>query len=107
MRQIVEKEIATAIVDSLLAAGFRIEVDNGDEETLPIADRATILKSMFLTDEERLFVFKKNEPDWFGWVYLVYGNDGWDVLSDYTVNLEKVRRKNGSPAAALADKYGD
>ena len=23
-----------------------------------------------------------------GWVYLVFGNDGWDVISDYTTNLE-------------------
>jgi hypothetical protein len=23
-----------------------------------------------------------------GWMRFIYGNDGWDVLADYTVNLE-------------------
>jgi hypothetical protein len=26
----------------------------------------------------------------FGWVRFIYGNDGWDVINDYTTNLEPV-----------------
>ena len=33
-------------------------------------------------------------------VYLVYGNDGWDVISDYSVKLETEL----ACANALADK---
>jgi hypothetical protein len=44
------------------------------------------------TDDDRLFVYKVDGPkgrrDWFGWVFFVYGNDGYDVISDYTTNLE-------------------
>jgi len=105
MRRMVEREIATAIVDSLLAAGFRISVDNGDDRTSPYRDQKTIMKALFYTDEDRLFVYKDCDGDnWFGWAYLVYGNDGWDVLSDYTVNLEKFIG-TGSPADAIANKY--
>ena len=35
-----------------------------------------------------------------GWVYLVYGNDGWDVLADYTVNLGPSMQ----PANELSDQ---
>ena len=24
------------------------------------------------------------------WVWFVYGNDGWDVVCDYTINLESI-----------------
>ncbi len=27
-----------------------------------------------------------------GWVRFIYGNDGWDVISDYTTNLEPVMK---------------
>lgn len=36
-----------------------------------------------------------------GWVYVVMGNDGWDVISDYTTNLEPLM----SGANRLAEKY--
>jgi hypothetical protein len=107
MRQIVEKEICTEIVKSLLIAGFSISVDNGgDSATKPRVASGPILKAMFLTDEDRLFVYKDGQSDWAGWVYLVYGNDGWDVLSDYTVNLEKFIGDK-SPVQRIVDKYAD
>jgi hypothetical protein len=36
----------------------------------------------------------------------VYGNDGWDVLSDYSVNLEKFIG-DGTPVQKVVDKYAD
>jgi hypothetical protein len=41
---------------------------------------------MFKTDQEHIRVFRDNEQ--IGWVFFVYGNDGWDVVNDYTTNLE-------------------
>ena len=32
---------------------------------------------------------------------VVYGNDGWDVVNDYTVNLESVMKR----ANLIADKH--
>jgi hypothetical protein len=109
MRQLVEKEIGTAIVDSLLSAGFHLSTDYGDGESPVSDDRDTVLAAMFLGDEDRLYVYAPehlSEDAPIGWAYLVYGNDGWDVLSDYTVNLEKYIGKN-TPADRLAEKYGD
>ena len=41
------------------------------------------------TDDDYLFVYKAGQSERFGWVRFVYGNDGYDVISDYTINLEK------------------
>jgi hypothetical protein len=85
----IENEICTAVVDALLAAGFAIAVDNGDEESKPTTDRAAILEGMFQTDQEHLYAYAGNGK-FFGWVFLEYGNDGYDVISDYTVNLDSL-----------------
>ncbi len=37
-----------------------------------------------------------------GWVYIVLGNDGWDVISDYHANLEKFMPKTLALAKELS-----
>lgn len=106
MRQKVEREICTAVVDALLAAGFSIEVDNGDDMTTQSDVRPTILEAMFKTDDERLYVERAGADKCVGWVYFVYGNDGWDVISDYTVNLEPYIGA-GSRVQKIVDEYAD
>lgn len=67
---------------------------------------------MFTTDEDYLFVYDPKQPDEddaedgradankIGWIWFIYGNDGHDVVSDYTTNLEKVLQG----ATALAEE---
>jgi hypothetical protein len=38
----------------------------------------------------------------FGWVRFIYGNGGWDVINDYTTNLEPWMTN----VDAIADQYG-
>ena len=59
MRQEVERKIAEAFVKSALVAGYRISVDNGEDVTNPLRSARTILSHMFLTDQDRLYVYKK------------------------------------------------
>lgn len=104
-RQKVERTIATSVVKALLSAGFSISVDNGAYEEGEISsstDEAAILKSMFLTDEERLYAEKGGKK--VGWVYFIYGEDGWDVINDYTVNLEQYIGE-GTETQTLIDKF--
>lgn len=95
-RMLAETEIATMTVDALLAAGYRLNVNNGgheDELPLSTADRQVVLDAMFQTDCEHLKAFKMPngvERRCTGWVFFVYGNGGYDVISDYTTNLEAV-----------------
>lgn len=91
-RHNVEKRIVKHIVADLLAADFELAVHDGEEWHNRTTDAAKLHKALMETDEDRLFVYKADGPkgrrDWFGWVFFVYGNDGYDVISDYTVNLE-------------------
>jgi hypothetical protein len=122
MRQIVEREIVTQVVDSLLKAGFYLSVDNGDNsggtsgpkdswgnfgyELYMSTDRNKILAAMFLTDEDYLYVMKFGQKNHFAWVRFIYGESGWDVINDHTVNLEKYIGE-GTPTQKLIDKYSD
>jgi hypothetical protein len=89
-RQEIEKRIVTKVVDDLLAAGYALNVDDGGEDPFvfdhPLTSREQILGALINTDEDYLYAFKGK--DQVGWVRFVYGNDGWDVICDYIVNLE-------------------
>lgn len=101
-----EKRIVKAAVKGLLAAGFRLAVDNGGDEleVNPTFNQKDILAGLFHCDEERILVFPEGgihqANEYMGWVWLVYGNDGYDVICDYSTNLEGYLTE----AAAIADK---
>lgn len=99
MRQEVERKIATAVIVQGLAAGYQIVVDNHEEQTPLLDNLDDVLKAMFQTDEEHLKFFREGER---GWVFFVYGNDGWDVINDYTTNLEHIMTE----AQKISDHYG-
>lgn len=102
MRQEVEHKIAEALIKSALATGYTITVDNGEDESkVPLSDLSLVLADMFLTDEDRLYMWEDDER--IGWVYFIYGNDGWDVISDYTTNLEPIMTE----ANKISEHYSD
>lgn len=99
-RREVEFKIVSAIVDAALAAGYRIAVsfergyDTG-EMLLGSRDRSEIMEEVFAGDDCHIFI-QPADGDLLdaggvisvGWIYCVFGNDGWDVVSDYTTSLE-------------------
>jgi hypothetical protein len=85
----IEQKIARFTVRALLRAGFVLSVYDGEEITVSqSSDAAAICNAMFTTDEDYLYVYKPGEKVRFGWVRFVYGNDGYDVICDYTTNLD-------------------
>ena len=115
IRQKIEREIVTSFVQSALAKGYRLAVSlergyDVDEMLLGSRSRAEIINAAFEGDEAHIFV---QPPDGDlvddgrvvseGWVYVVLGNDGWDVISDYTTNLESLM----SGANKLIEKYSN
>lgn len=90
-RQAVERKIASAVIDDLLKAGYEIVVNDGEEEvTEKITDKSEILDAMFSTDEDYLLAYLPGMFPIAGWVRFIYGNDGPDVINDYTMSLEPV-----------------
>ena len=81
-----ENQVIQAMLAELSAAGFTFEIDNGEEQVTGLVGVEAAFKQMKQTDEETIDVQKDGKH--FGWVSLIYGESGWDVICDYTVNLE-------------------
>ena len=104
----VERRILRATVKTLLAAGYFVSINNsgvpGEYEIERSRDLAAIMKAAMLTDDE--WVVAHREPgaglEMLGWVRLVYGNDGWDVIADYSMSLDDVLK----PVNELTDRLG-
>jgi len=78
-----------AIVNQFLAdaerAGYRLKIQEleGDKGE----SYASIRDALFDLDDAHVLIDDANgKPQ--GWVYFVFGNDGYDCISDYTTNLE-------------------
>jgi hypothetical protein len=119
----VEVDIVTRTVDALLAAGWALATNDGEgpRPAVPTTDRAAILAELMDVDDEYLRAYQLSgdgctcvEPpapvNGFthdadcprrrqAWVRFVYGNDGYDVISDYSVNLDPTLE----PVNAYAD----
>lgn len=105
MRREVETKIARAAAEAVIAAGFSIIVNDGEEDvTGRLADVDQVLAAMFTTDEDYMVVCQRAGQvagSQHGWIRFIYGNDGWDVINDYTTNLGAVLK----PVNELADSY--
>ncbi|WP_315740037.1 MULTISPECIES: hypothetical protein [unclassified Bradyrhizobium] len=99
----IERQIAEKMVDDALAAGYTIDVwDGGDFPLKQSSDREAILKAMFSTDEDRLYLTKDGKT---AWVWLVYGNS-YHLISDYTISLATVLAGAEKLSDELEDQYG-
>ena len=92
----VERAIVIKTINALLKAGYCLQFDSMATEAMehgPTRDKQILMDAAMEVDDERLYVYSdmpKDNPTFVGWVYFVYGNDGWDVISDYTTNLDHV-----------------
>lgn len=90
-----EQQIARQCIADLLAAGYELTIGNGGNNfEIPwTKDGEAVFAAMFQTDEEHLYAreltTKANPVKWW-WVFFVHGNDGYDVISDYSSSLEEV-----------------
>lgn len=85
--------IVLRTVDVLLAAGYLLNVNDGEfnRPLIPTRDKAVMFRELMDTDMEAIEVYDEvSNLHPMGWVQFVYGNDGYDVISNYTTNLEQV-----------------
>lgn len=81
-----EKRMCTALVDACLKRGFVISVCDGEDWPVKRSnDKGEIMAALFSTDEDAI-VIRKADGDKLGWFQLIYGNCGYDVISDYSAN---------------------
>jgi len=101
--QAIERAIARATIKALLDAQCTVCVYDGQETVVKMSrDPAAILGAMFSTDEDVLIARPMPESPVKSkqWVRFIYGNEGPDVINDYTVGLEEVMK----PISELSDR---
>ncbi|WP_353645714.1 hypothetical protein [Mesorhizobium sp. WSM2239] len=83
----IEKQMAEALVDTCLERGFVISVYDGEEWAIKRSgDKAAIMAELFATDDDQVVIRRKEDGRHLGWFHLVYGNCGYDVVSDHSDN---------------------
>jgi hypothetical protein len=101
-----QEEIVTLLVNSLIAAGYLLTVDNGGEED-EITDSNSAIDTMAVmraTADETIYARKPGEEgSYFVSLIYGYGNQAWEMISDYSVALEDVLK----PANDLGNAFAE
>ncbi len=91
---LIEKIIVGRLVNDLIAAGYRITVNDGEEDVVTeSADPAVIFPALASTYSDTLTVCHTTTKGRTGqhpltsWVLLIWGNDA-DIISDYGMTLD-------------------
>src|SRR5262245_36999884 len=83
----VERRSVRRVAKGLIAAGYAISVNDGEEIVVKKSTKITeIVKATMSTDEDYFLVSKPGCKNSF--VRFVYGNGGWDVICDYGMSLD-------------------
>lgn len=89
-----ERKVVRRTVRTLLAAGYAITVNNGEDAPIRRSKSINaIMAEVQACDEEWLHVLRQDETGaWkrIGTIFLVYGNSGPEVIADYSTSLETV-----------------
>jgi hypothetical protein len=87
-----ERQIIKALVNEAFKQGFtKIIIDNGGDagEDITCTNTKEVMASIRQTDEEHMFFVHPDNPK-MSWVFLVYGNDGYDVIADHSTSLDEL-----------------
>ena len=83
-RALMELIIVHTLINVATRAGYRFEIADDPEEKTETADEFKL--AVFNRDDVVVDIYQKSVYK--GWIHLVFGNDGCDLISDYTTNLE-------------------
>lgn len=109
-RAIAERLVTDAIA---IAQGYQVSVNDGEAWVVKRStDSKAIMAALFSTDEDYIRIRKDGEESSVGTFTLVYGNDGWDVIADWSYLVEteaamqRIQRGASELATAIEIKYG-
>lgn len=99
-RAYIELQIVNKFIELAAAAGYELKIVEMDEEDMP--EYANDFRSaLFDLDDAHVNLF--DGAKLVGWVYFVFGNDGYDCISDYSTKLEEFLK----PVTDVANFWGD
>ena len=81
-----ERQTLEAVVDAVLAKGYRLRVwDGGDEPAVNVTgDRKTAIEGCDGVGEATLVIVRPGDRSIFGEIFLVFGNEPGVLISDHT-----------------------
>lgn len=83
----IDQDTALAIIDDVLKQGDTVSVYDGGAVTVKTStDRAAIIAALCTTDEDRLYFHEAGNPKYYGWAWLVYGNEPGVLVADHTTS---------------------
>lgn len=95
----VENQIAKKVVKDLLAEGLNLHVISEGDRLLTSKDEKEILSLVLDLEEVSLQTVD-------GYVLLVFGNDGYDLIVDYSLSLEETLAEALKVSRRLEEKFG-
>lgn len=101
-----ETLVLKRLIRAALRAGCVVSVNDGEEWTLKRSDDAkAIFGALRSTDGDMIRLRGARSGETVGNIWLVYGNDGWDVVADYTDNeaMETILQ----PVFTFADRLAE
>ena len=102
----IEQQIVEKTVHTLIDQGYFLSVWDGNEfVTSRLSGSKSVIAAMMQTDEDSLHVFD-GKGKRVGVVCFVYGNDGWDVICDYSNALKTTLEPVFTLANRLEKQYG-
>lgn len=86
-----ENEVVSGVIDRILQSGWSISVHDGEEVAVRRSKDAEKIKGELNATEtgDTLYIYDDDGRN-MGWVRLIYGQSGWDVVNDYSPNLKKL-----------------
>ncbi len=79
--------IARKLLETATASGYTLRVREWEQEGGPGSRKYDFMTALFDLDDAHVTVHDEHGKR-IGWVYFVFGNDGYDCISDYGTNLE-------------------
>lgn len=98
----IEMKIVDSIIASAKRDGYKLVVTDYEPDDDMNGD---IRAQLFNLDDAHVLVIDGNGNQ-LGWVYLVFGNDGYDLVSDYTLSLESFLEDTNKLANKLEETGG-
>ena len=82
----VEKKITKLLLKTIIDMGYSICVDDGGERHFLNGTKS--LAACLSVDEATVlpYIIEEGQKRFLASFYLVYGNDGWDCIDDYSFN---------------------
>lgn len=96
-----ELKIVNAFIRELKKNNCTVKIEEYEDE--PEMNKIENVKSALFNIEDAFVIVYNENGKRIGWVRFVFGNDGWDLINDYSVNIEEWLQ----PVLDVADKLAN